>query len=54
MAKMLVAAALGATFGYLWYRVVGCSGGGCPLTSNPYISAGYGAFLGLLLAGGAR
>jgi len=47
---MVLAAAAGAGAGYLWYRFVGCSSGGCPLTANPYLSAVWGALLGLLFA----
>lgn len=39
----------GALAGYLYYRFVGCRSGVCPITSNPYISAGYGALMGLML-----
>lgn len=39
----------GALIGYLYYRFVGCRSGVCPITSNPYISAGYGALMGLML-----
>lgn len=39
----------GAIGGYLYYYYVGCAGGTCPITSNPYISVFYGALLGYLL-----
>lgn len=41
--------AAGALGGYLYYRFIGCRGGACPLTSNPWISTLYGALIGLLL-----
>ena len=28
----------GGIFGFLYYRLVGCASGACPLTSNPYTS----------------
>ncbi len=40
----------GALFGFLWYKLVGCSTGACPITSNPWISTLYGATMGLLIA----
>ena len=40
---------VGGLLGYGWYRLVGCSTGTCPLTSNPFISTLYGALMGLLL-----
>lgn len=48
--KVLIGVVLGGAGGYGWYRVVGCSTGSCPITSNPYISTIYGALLGLLIA----
>jgi hypothetical protein len=41
---------LGALAGFGWYRLVGCSTGACPLTSNPWITTLYGAAVGALLA----
>jgi Family of unknown function (DUF6132) len=49
-ASVVVGGALG--FGY--YRLVGCSSGACPITSNPYISTLYGALLGYLIGAGGR
>lgn len=43
---------LGAAAGYGWYRFVGCRSGACPITSNKWISTGYGLFVGLVLAQG--
>ncbi len=45
---------LGAIAGYGYYRFVGCRTGACPITSSPYISTLYGAFLGFLASGGLR
>ena len=50
MGKVVLGLILGAGAGYLWYRVVGCSTGACPLTSNPYISTLYGALMGLTIS----
>jgi hypothetical protein len=50
LASVVVGGALG--FGY--YRLVGCSSGACPITSNPYISTLYGALLGYLIGAGGR
>ena len=41
----------GAALGYGYYRLVGCSTGACPITSNPWISTTYGAVLGALFTG---
>lgn len=37
---------LGAIGGYAYYYYIGCLGGSCPITSNPYISTAYGALIG--------
>jgi len=53
---MLMAAsvAAGAVLGLAFYRFIGCSSGACPITSNPWLSALYGAALGALFAAGSR
>lgn len=45
---------VGAVLGYAYYRFIGCSSGVCPITSNPFISTGYGALLGTVIAMGGR
>ena len=50
MMRILIAAAAGGGLGFGWYKLVGCSTGTCPITSNPVISTVYGAVLGALLA----
>jgi len=47
----VIGAVVGGGLGYLYYKLVGCSTGSCPITSNPYISSIYGAVFGLLIAG---
>jgi|WetSurMetagenome_2_1015567.scaffolds.fasta_scaffold96169_3 hypothetical protein len=41
----------GAVAGFAWYYYVGCATGTCPISSNPYISTGYGALMGFLASG---
>jgi hypothetical protein len=40
----------GAILGYAYYYFIGCNTGSCAITSNPYVSTIYGAFLGLIFA----
>lgn len=46
-----IGAVVGAALGFAYYRLVGCASGGCPITSNPWISSSYGAVMGALLGG---
>jgi hypothetical protein len=48
--KSIIGAVLGGGLGFAYYKLVGCSSGGCPLTSHPVISSIYGAVLGALIA----
>lgn len=43
---------LGGVLGYAYYYYVGCRTGTCPITSNPWISTGYGALFALVLVWG--
>ena len=45
----LIGIAVGAVAGFLYYRFVGCSSGGCMISSNPFISTIYGSVMGFLL-----
>ena len=40
----------GGVLGFAFYKLVGCSRGTCPLTSNPIISTLYGSVVGGLVA----
>ena len=46
---MMILAVVGAIGGYLYYRLVGCASGACPISSNPYISTAYGGLIGTLI-----
>ena len=54
MLRLVIGALVGGGLGFAYYKLVGCSTGACPLTSNPWISSIYGAVLGLLVAGSFR
>ncbi len=47
--KLAVFVALGALGGFAYYAFIGCTSGTCPITSNPFISTGYGALIGAVL-----
>jgi hypothetical protein len=46
--------ALFAALGFVYYKVIGCTTGSCPITSNPLIATGYGAMVGFVLGMGVR
>jgi len=41
---------IGALGGFIYYKTIGCSSGGCAITSNPYMSILWGGLLGYLFA----
>ena len=43
---ILIGLVAGAALGYGYYRLVGCTTGTCPITSNPWVASIYGALLG--------
>jgi hypothetical protein len=49
--KSIIASLIGALAGYLYYALVGCSSGGCMISSNPVVSTLYGALMGLVAVG---
>lgn len=54
--KMLVRRGLpvviGAAAGFAYYTFIGCTGGSCPITSNPWVSTAYGGLIGFVASGG--
>ncbi len=48
--KIVIGAAVGGSLGFAFYKFIGCSTGACPITSNPWVSTFYGAFLGVLMS----
>jgi len=48
-AKYILGTLIGAFAGYLYYYYIGCAGGTCPITSNPYASIGFGALAGFFI-----
>jgi len=52
--RIVIGAIIGAGLGYGWYKLVGCPGGGCPLTRHPLITALYGLAMGVLVAASSR
>jgi len=51
MIRIIIGVVIGAILGFGYYRLVGCSSGTCPITSNPWISTLYGAVMGAVVAG---
>jgi hypothetical protein len=45
----LIGVITGAVAGYLYYHFVGCNSGSCMITSKPFNSTLYGAFMGGLV-----
>ena len=45
---------IGALGGFAYYYFIGCTGNACPITSNPYISVGYGSLIGFVLSAGGK
>lgn len=45
----IIGLVIGATGGFVYYKIVGCSTGTCPITSSPWISSVWGAVVGYLL-----
>jgi hypothetical protein len=48
--RTIIGVVVGGGLGYAYYRLVGCSTGTCPLTSNPFITIICGGVFGALVA----
>lgn len=48
--RIILGAIGGGTLGFLYWYFIGCTGGNCPLTSNPYKTTAMFALLGVLFA----
>jgi hypothetical protein len=47
--KLGIYAVIGAVAGFAYYYYIGCYNGHCLISSNPYISTGYGMAAGVVL-----
>jgi hypothetical protein len=50
IARIVIGVVVAGGLGFAYYKLIGCSSGTCPLTSNPFISTIYGGIVGALLA----
>lgn len=48
--KYVSGVAIGGVLGFVYYKIVGCSSGTCPITSKPLNSILYGSIMGLFYA----
>ncbi|MDZ5724125.1 DUF6132 family protein [Acetobacterium sp. K1/6] len=48
--KTIVGTIIGAALGLLYYKLVGCPNGSCPITAKPHRTAIYGAILGFMIS----
>jgi len=49
--RIVIGVIIGGALGFGYYKVIGCSTGACPLTSNPWMSTLYGMLVGGMIAG---
>jgi hypothetical protein len=50
MIRMILGPIAGGIIGFAYYKLIGCSSGACPITSNPWASTAYGAIIGFVFA----
>ena len=49
--RYVIGAVVGGLAGFIYYKLVGCPTGTCPLTNNPWTSTLYGMVMGCAVAG---
>jgi hypothetical protein len=47
--RLLLYGTMGIAGGYAYYYFIGCAGGSCPITGNPYLSTFWGGLIGVTL-----
>jgi hypothetical protein len=48
--RIVIGIVIGGIAGFLYYKLVGCRTGTCPITSSPFSSIVFGAIFGGLIA----
>jgi hypothetical protein len=48
--KLILGTLIGGVLGLLYYKLVGCPNGSCPITAKPHRTAIYGAILGFMIS----
>ncbi|WP_320027107.1 DUF6132 family protein [Acetobacterium carbinolicum] len=48
--KIIIGSLVGGALGLLYYKLVGCPNGSCPITAKPHRTAIYGAILGFMIS----
>ena len=48
--KLIIGTLAGGALGLLYYKLVGCPNGSCPITAKPHRTAIYGAILGFMIS----
>ncbi|MBK5262310.1 MAG: YtxH domain-containing protein [Peptostreptococcaceae bacterium] len=48
--KTIFSVVIGGALGFIYYKLVGCPTGSCPITSKPINTIIYGAIMGLLVS----
>ena len=52
--RVVLAAVVGGVAGYFYWAPIGCVSGGCPITSNPWMTKGFGALMAATLVWPSR